>query len=149
MYQLVGWVYLALFFYIWGLAIKEYLKSFNSFMTVVCNGGLLFRSKLMDWILYCYTSVFSLLNSTLVWFVLKKSNFVYLIEHFLLCVPGAPFYAVKLQKYFMHKRVNVSCCQKNNWWCKNWRKYSCSSTVKCFLHHPCFRHVIGFLYTKD
>ena len=36
----------------------------------------------------------------------KKSHFVYFIEHFLLWVPGDPFDAVTLRKYFMHMRVN-------------------------------------------
>ena len=36
----------------------------------------------------------------------KKSNLILLIDHFLLWVPGDPFHTVKLQKYFMHRRVN-------------------------------------------
>ena len=36
---------------------------------------------------------------------MKKSHFVYLIEHFFLWVPKDPFHAVKLQKYFMHISV--------------------------------------------
>ena len=39
-----------------------------------------------------------------------KSHFVYLIEHFLLWVPGDLFHAVMLRKYFMHMRVNFF------WW---------------------------------
>lgn len=36
----------------------------------------------------CYNLVFSLLHSILIWFVSKKSHFVYIIEYFLLLVTG-------------------------------------------------------------
>ena len=35
----------------------------------------------------------------------KKNRFAYLIEYFLLQIPGDPSHAVMLQKYFIHLSV--------------------------------------------
>ena len=64
----------------------------------------------------CYTIVFSLLSNILIWFIQKKSHFVYLIEHFLLRVPGDPFHAVTLPKYFMHMRVKTAFFKLYKWY---------------------------------
>ena len=89
------------------LVIKNIVLGFPGDPTSICFCSVMSFSKETykcsepDW----HTLMFSFFKSILVWFMLKKRHFVYLIDHLYFWVPGDPFHAVTLRKHFMHMKI--------------------------------------------